>query len=88
MADKQVNWLLVGAGAIAAKRVAAALAGAEPGKLVGVCDIAEAPARRIATEYGAAEVYTDLDKSLAKTAANAVYVTTPVSRLSSYTGAQ
>ncbi len=78
MTEKQVNWLLVGAGAIATKRLAAALAGAGSGKLVGVCDVALDNARQVAEQHGVGEVYADIDEALSKTAANAVYVATPV----------
>jgi len=78
MTDENVRWLLIGAGAIATKRLAAALAASSPGGLVGVCDIAEDAARSVAQEYGASEVYTEVDDALSKTTANAVYVATPV----------
>jgi len=78
MTETNVNWLLVGAGAIAEKRVASALAGAREGGLVGVCDVVKANAEKIAGRHGASEVYADIDEALAKTTANAVYVATPV----------
>ena len=78
MAQRDVKWLLVGAGAIAEKRVAAALAGAQPGGLVGVCDVVKENAERIAAAHGASETYTDIDEALGKTKATAVYVATPV----------
>jgi len=73
-----VDWLLVGAGDIAAKRVAPALAETRPGRLLGVCDAAAPRAAALAAQYGAAEVFADFDEALSKTAANAVYVATPV----------
>ena len=78
MAEKEVNWLLVGAGAIAGKRVASALADAKPGRLVGVCDVAVNSAEKVASEFAAEEIYSDFDEALTKTAANAVYIATPV----------
>jgi predicted dehydrogenase len=71
-----MKWLLVGAGDIAAKRVAAALSGS--GELVAVCDIVRERAEQAAGQFGAREVYEDLDEALAGTAANAVYLATPV----------
>ncbi|MFC1525783.1 Gfo/Idh/MocA family protein [Candidatus Latescibacterota bacterium] len=73
-----LKWLLVGAGDIARKRVAAALQGAAGSELVGVCDLDEGSARQVAEEHGAAAVYTDLDEALSRCAAEAVYVATPV----------
>ncbi len=73
-----VRWLLVGAGDIARKRVAAALAGATGSELVAVCDMVQKNARALASEYGLSEVYADLDEALETTSADAVYVATPV----------
>ena len=73
-----VKWLLVGAGDIARKRVAAALAGATDSELVAVCDMVRENARALATEYHLTEVFSDLDEALEKTSADAVYVATPV----------
>ena len=73
-----VKWLLVGAGDIARKRVAAALAGATDSELVAVCDMVRENARALATEYQLSEVFSNLDEALEKTSANAVYVATPV----------
>ncbi len=73
-----VRWLLVGAGDIARKRVAAALAGAADSEIVAVCDMVEENAGALASEYGLSEVFGDLDEALEKTSADAVYVATPV----------
>lgn len=73
-----LRWLLVGAGDIARKRVAAALKEAADSELVGICDVVEENARSLAVEYGVDEVFTDLDEALGKSAAEAVYVATPV----------
>jgi len=72
----RLRWLLVGAGDIAAKRVAAALAAA--GELVAVCDLVRERAERTAGQFGAGEVYDDLDRALAATTAEAAYLATPV----------
>ena len=76
--DQRVDWLLVGAGDLAGKRVASALATARPGRLVGVCDVAAERAEALAGQFQAAEVFTDLDAALGQTSANAVYLATPV----------
>jgi predicted dehydrogenase len=75
---KKVRWLLVGAGAIAGKRVGQALATATESELAAVCDPAVEAARKLAGEYGAGEVYSDFAEALKNTAANAVYIATPV----------
>ncbi|MEW6754995.1 MAG: Gfo/Idh/MocA family oxidoreductase [Candidatus Latescibacterota bacterium] len=74
----ELKWLLVGAGDIARKRVAAALDQAAGSQLVGVCDVQADSARALAALHAAAEVYTDLGEALRATAAEAVYVATPV----------
>ncbi len=76
MAHGDIGWLLVGAGDIAGKRVAPALAGS--GGLVAVCDVVRERAEQVAGRFDAREVYSDLDEALAKTSANAVYLATPV----------
>jgi len=73
-----LKWLLVGAGDIARKRVAAALKDAADSELVGVCDVVEENARSLAGECGVDEVFTDLGEALGKSTADAVYVATPV----------
>lgn len=78
MPNNEVKWLLVGAGAVAGKRVAAALANTGPGKLVGVCDVSGERAAAIAGEHSVSETYTDFDGALSETTANAVYIATPV----------
>ena len=75
-----VNWLLVGTSDIARKRAAPALAALETGRLVGVCGSDEGRVRDLAGTHGAEESYTDLDRALARTTANAVYIATPVFR--------
>lgn len=78
MSKQNVNWLLVGAGAIASKRVAPALSGSQNGRLVGVCDSSIQLAKKCAQEYGVQEIYSDIDTALTKTSADAVYIATPV----------
>jgi len=75
MVDSTVRWLLVGTGEIVRKRVGVALAP----RLSGVCGGRERVVA-IAKDYGAVEVFDDLDTALRETAANAVYVATPVHR--------
>lgn len=77
MADR-VRWLLVGAGIIAGKRVAPAIAQAHNSELLGVCDVVPENAEKIAEEHKASEVFTDLGRAIADTKAEAVYVATPV----------
>ena len=72
----QIKWLLVGAGDIAQKRVAPALAGVKDSKLAAVCDVRREQAEKLAGQFNA-EIYTDLDKALAAPV-DAVYLATPV----------
>ena len=74
----KVDWLLVGAGDIAKKRVAPALNAAANSKIVAVCDVTCQRAQEIAEDFGINEVYTDIDEALSRTKANAVYIATPV----------
>ena len=73
-----LKWLLVGAGDVARKRVAAALAGAAGAELTAVCDLREEDAQSLASEHGVDAVYTDLEEALDASGADAVYVATPV----------
>ena len=72
------RWLLIGAGDIARKRVAAALRDAEGSELVAVCDTVPKNARSLADEHDLSEVYTDVGKALSESSSDAVYVATPV----------
>jgi len=74
----KVNWLLVGAGDIAHKRVAPALATVPGSALVAICDPRQAAAQELAAEYHAGEVYGDLVQALEHTQADAVYLATPI----------
>jgi 1,5-anhydro-D-fructose reductase (1,5-anhydro-D-mannitol-forming) len=78
MAQATLNWLLVGAGDIAHKRVAPALATAPGSALLGVCDPRPEAAREVAAQHQAAEVYADFAEALARTRADAVYLATPI----------
>lgn len=73
-----VSWLLAGAGDIAKKRVAPALAKGNGGSLVSVCDSHEDAAKHIANEYGIQEVYHSYDEALKNSAVDAVYIATPI----------
>ena len=74
----ELKWLLVGAGDVARKRVAAALAGASGAALTAVCDLRAEDAQSLAAEYGVEAVFTDLEEALETSGADAVYVATPV----------
>jgi len=76
--EQKVDWLLVGTGDIATKRVAPALATTARSSIVGVCDVVPERAREMAEDVGAGEIYTDIDDALNKTVANAVYLATPI----------
>jgi len=78
MASEVVKWLVVGAGDIVRKRVAGALTGAKGSVLQGVCSLPEETAVSLAKDFSIKEVYSDLDKALKETEANAVYIATPV----------
>jgi predicted dehydrogenase len=69
------KWLLIGTGDIVRKRVAAAIGDG----LTGVCG-GSGRAAAIAEEFQATEVYDDVATAIAQTAADAVYVATPVHR--------
>lgn len=76
--NKSVKWLLVGAGDIARKRVAPALAHTPGSQLTAICDARIEPARALAGEFGVNAVYDDYDAALKDTDADAVYLATPV----------
>jgi 1,5-anhydro-D-fructose reductase (1,5-anhydro-D-mannitol-forming) len=75
----RVDWLLVGTGDIANKRVAPALNTVRNSRLVGVCDLVRERAEALAHPLGAKEIFCDYNEALAKTNATAVYLATPVS---------
>jgi predicted dehydrogenase len=74
----QLRWLLVGAGDIARKRVAPALAQAPGSALAAICDLDGEAARALATQHEVGQVYTHLEDALAHADAEAVYLATPV----------
>jgi len=73
-----LKWLLVGAGDIARKRVAPALAAAPGSTLLGICDPRLEAAREVAAQHHAPEVYADFAEALARTRAEAIYLATPI----------
>ena len=72
-----VRWLLVGAGDIAARRVAPALASAENSRLIAVCDIHHERAAELAARHGVESVYSDCARALADSGTDAAYIATP-----------
>ena len=74
----EVRWLLVGAGDIAKKRVAPALAGISGSRLAAVCDPRVGEADQLAGQYGVECRYRDLETALAHAPVDAVYLATPV----------
>lgn len=76
--DTTLNWLLVGAGDIARKRVAPALAETAGSRLYAVCDTVTERAHETASAFGADVEYADLDAALDDPSVDAVYVATPV----------
>lgn len=76
---RSLAWGLVGAGDIARKRVAAALAALAPeATLLGVASRRKGPAEQLAREHGASRVFRDWRALLADPEIEAVYVSTPV----------
>jgi len=76
---EQVRWLLVGAGDIATRRVAPALAEAANSKLIAICDIDEARAAKLADRFGVNAIFADYAQALAESGADTVYIATPQS---------
>ena len=75
---EQINWLLVGTGDIAGKRVASALVAARGSCLIAVCDRMVERAQTLGARFGVEKVYADFGEALDKSGANAVYIATPV----------
>jgi predicted dehydrogenase len=73
-----VRWLLVGAGDIAKKRVAPALAGIPGSEITAVCDPREDAAVELAGMFDVKRVYSDIEFALKDAPADAVYLATPV----------
>jgi len=78
MSGDSVNWLLVGTGDIVRKRVAAALSQARGSRIVGICARNRERLDNLAGELEVDAVFTDYEKALATSGANAVYLATPV----------
>lgn len=76
--SSKVKWLLIGTGIIAGKRVAPALVNTKDSELVGVCDIVEENAKKVAQDYNINEVFSDIEQAISQTKADAVYIATPV----------
>ena len=76
--DRMINWLLVGAGDIARKRVAPALVGVAGSRIAAICDSDENRAADLARDFGNGRVFTDYPRALAESGADAVYLATPV----------
>lgn len=74
---KKVNWLLVGAGDIATRRVGPALVNVKNSELVAVCDLNQESAAELAEQLGVKTIYTDYAEALAESGADAVYIATP-----------
>lgn len=73
-----VTWLLVGAGDIARKRVAAALAETPCSSIAAVCEPDPTRLAELAGRFGIRERYRDLATALRETSATSVYLATPV----------
>ncbi len=73
-----IKWLLVGAGEIANNRVGPALASAKNSELSAICDISMEKASFLAQKHSVDKVYTDIDKALSDSGADAVYISVPV----------
>ena len=72
-----MNWLIVGAGDIALKRVYPALMADSRNVVTAVCDLDKARAEALAAETGA-RAFTDYAEALSDSEVDAVYVATPV----------
>ncbi len=75
---QKINWLLVGAGDIAHKRVAPAINSTEGSYLYAICDLVEERAKKIANEQNVEIVYTNYEEALKDKNIDAVYIATPV----------
>ena len=73
-----LNWLLVGTGDIAQKRVAPALDSVAGSHIKAICDVSKESGQELASQYGVEKVYTDYDAALCDTAIDAVYIATPI----------
>ncbi len=76
--SKKVNWLLVGAGDIANKRVAPAIANAENSNLLALCEPVAERRDLLAASFGVRNCFDNLDEALINSQIDAVYLATPV----------
>ena len=72
-----MNWLIVGTGDIAKKRIILAIDAEPRSRIVAVCDLVAERAKEVADQYQA-KFYTDLSQALKDDAVEAVYISTPV----------
>jgi len=72
-----MNWLVVGIGDIAEKRVLPAIAAEPRCRIEAVCDVVQKRAEESAARYGA-RYYTDFSEALEDPDIEAVYISTPV----------
>jgi len=75
----EVKWLLVGAGDIATRRVAPALAAVQNSRLIAICDVNPERATELAKQHDVKSIYSDYGKALAESGADTVYIATPQS---------
>ena len=73
-----IRWGLMGAGAIAGKRVASALAASRGSRLDAVCDVNQDSASALAGQYGIGRVHTDPEHLFSDRELDALYIATPV----------
>lgn len=76
--NKKINWLLVGAGDIANKRVAPALRDAVNSNLLALCEPDAERRQTMAATFGIQKAYETLDEALGNGEIDAVYLATPV----------
>ena len=75
---EHIDWLLLGTGDVAGKRVASALVSAQGSRLVAVCDRIPERAQTLGAKHSVKKIYADFGEALDKSGANAVYIATPV----------
>ena len=77
--NETLNWLLVGTGDIARKRVAPALNSVEGSRIESVCDLNLELAQTVASDFGVKKIIGSYDEALKDSNIDAVYIATPVS---------
>ena len=75
--DKQVKWLIAGAGDIVKSRAAAALAETRSAETVAIFAPSIGKAEAVAEQFGIPKIYHDYAQALAESGADAVYIATP-----------